>query len=154
MVLILPGCFIAGLIIYSILAQFHTPIGVSIPLSILISILIFGLNKFYFTPQTDREDKRKSQEHFIRGNFSTRGSLNLVFIWSYGILISILVATSISEQNDYKSYVSWEKITFFDTIILANAIAFSFFLPGYGLIAVVDNNHRLTSPRYLILSHS
>ena len=153
MVLILPGCFIAGLLIYSILAQFHTPLGVSIPLSILISILIFGLNKFYFTPQTDPEDKRKSQEHFIRGNFFTRGSINLVFIWSYGILISILIATSISDQNNYESYVSWEKITFFDTIILANAIAFSFFLPGYGLVAVVDKNYRLTSPLRLLLSY-
>src|SRR5918998_3546267 len=114
MVLILPGSVISGFFIYSVLASLYTPIQVSIPLSILISILIFGLNKFYFTQQTNAEDKRKSQEHFIGGSFYTCGSLNLVFIWSYGILVSILIATSISEQNDYKSYVSWEKITFFD----------------------------------------
>jgi hypothetical protein len=152
MVLILPGSVLAGLLVYSILAYLYTPIQISIPLSILISTLVLGLNKYYFTPQKDREDERESREHTIGGNPSDHVK-NLVFIWSYGILISILIATSISEQNNYTSYVSWERITFLDTVILADAIAFSFFLPGYGLVAVLDKNHTLTSPLRFLLSY-
>src|SRR5215212_9921703 len=108
--LILPGSFIAGLLTYLILSYLYTPIRISIPLSILISTLIFSLNKYYFLPESNMKDKRRLRQHNAKGYSYTYGSRNLVFIWAYGILISILIATSVSEQNYYRSsYVSWEK---------------------------------------------
>jgi membrane associated rhomboid family serine protease len=56
LLLILQGCFIAGLLSY-----LYTPIKVSVALSIIISALIFGLNKYYLFPQSNIEQTRNFQ---------------------------------------------------------------------------------------------
>jgi hypothetical protein len=44
-------------------------------------------------------------------------------------------------------------MTSFDIINLANAIAFSFFLPGYGLVVFLDKNRELALPIKLLLAY-
>ena len=40
-----------------------------------------------------------------------------------------------------------------DIINIANAIAFSFFLPGYGIVLLLDKNRKMTLPVKLLLAY-
>src|SRR5215211_4350464 len=99
MMLSLPGSFIAGLLTYLVLSYLYIPIRISVPLSILISTLIFGLNNYYFFPRPNMKEKRKIRQHNIEGSSYVYGSLDFFFIWVYGILFSILFLTSVPEQD-------------------------------------------------------
>jgi hypothetical protein len=153
-VFVLPGSFVAGLLIYSILSFLYTPIGISIPLSILISTLVFGLNSYYFLPRsiTTKENERIRQHNINASSYVYR-SLDFFVVWVYGILFSILFLTSVSEQEEFSSYIPWEQITSLDSINLANATAFSFFLPGYGLVVLLDKNRKFSLPIKLLLAY-
>src|SRR5215216_4112806 len=144
MILFLPGSIIAGLLTYLALSYLYTPTRISVPLSILISTLIFGLNNYYFFPQSNMKEKRELRQQGIEGSSCVYGSRDFIFILVYGILLSILFITSVSEQDEFRSYIPWEQVKSIDIISLANAIAFSFLLPGYGLVVLLDKNRRLT----------
>jgi hypothetical protein len=153
LLLILPGCFIAGLLTYFILSFLYIPIKVSVALSIIISALIFGLNKYYLFPQSNTGETRNIQLQNAEASHKVYACLDFIVIWMSAIVISILVATSVSEQNDYVSFVPWQQMTSYDIIKLAVAIAFSFFLPGYVLLGIIDKNYTLSLSLRFLLSY-
>jgi hypothetical protein len=153
MMLLLPGFFIGGLLTYLILSYLHIPTTISLPLSILISTLIFGLNNYYFFPRKNMKENRKIGENDIKGSSYVYGPLDFFFIWVYGILLLLLFLTSVSEQAEFRSYIPWGQMTSFDIVNLANAIAFSFFLPGYGLVVLLDKNRKLALQIKLLLAY-
>ncbi len=153
MILLLPGSIIAGLLTYLVLSYLYTPTRISVPLSILISTLIFGLNSYYFFPLSNMKEKRELRQQISERFSNIYGSLHFFFILVYGILLSILFLTSVSEQDVLRSYLPWEQVTSFDIINLANAIAFSFFLPGYGLVVLLDKNRNMSLPIKLLLAY-
>ena len=60
LLLILPGCLLAGLSAYSILLYLLVPITITLPLSLIISVLVFGLTKYYFSYEDGKEETKKS----------------------------------------------------------------------------------------------
>src|SRR5688572_24219113 len=153
MTLLIPGSIIGGLLTYFVLSYLATPTGISVTLSILISALIFGLNSYYFYPLPNKNEKRKVRQHNTEGFSNTYNSLDFLYICVYGILFSILVITSVSDQDVLRSYVPWGQMAPFDIINIANAVAFSFFLPGYGLVLLLDKNRNMTLPIKLLLAY-
>ena len=153
MTLLIPGSIIAGLLTYFVLSYLATPTGISVPLSVLISILIFGLNNYYFFPLPNKKEKSKTRKHNTDGFSNTYGSLDFFYICVYGILFSILVITSVSDHEVLRSYVPWRQVAPFEIINIANAIAFSFFLPGYGLLLLLDKNRKMTLLLKLLLAY-
>jgi len=99
------------------------------------------------------KEKRELRQQGIEGSSCFYGSRDFIFILVYGILLSILFLTSVSEQDEFRSYIPWEQVKSIDIISLANAIAFSFLLPGYGLVVLLDKNRRLTLPNKLLLAY-
>jgi hypothetical protein len=77
----------------------------------------------------------------------------VLFVCIYGILLSTLVVTFVTNQEVLKSYFPWGEITPIDIIKIANAIAFSFFLPGYGILLLMDKDGKLRFPVKLLLAY-
>ena len=46
-IMVLPGALISGLTIYFIFSYLFIPIKITIPISFIISLLVFGLTKYY-----------------------------------------------------------------------------------------------------------
>ena len=69
MTLLLPGSIIPGLLAYFVLSFLSTPTRISVPLSILISILIFGLNSYYFYPTAKQKREEKTATAYIPKDF-------------------------------------------------------------------------------------
>ena len=99
------------------------------------------------------KEKRELRQQGIARSSYVYGSLDFFFILVYGILLSILFLTSVSEQYEFRSYVPWEQVKYLDIINLANAIAFSFLLPGYGVVVLLDKNRKLSLPNKLLLAY-
>jgi hypothetical protein len=52
---------IAGLAVYIVLSYLFVPLRVTTPLAIIISVLIFGLSKYYANSSNNSEKGRKSE---------------------------------------------------------------------------------------------
>jgi hypothetical protein len=142
-----------GILAYFILSILSTPIRISVPLSIFISILVFGLTAYYFNLLPDTREKRKLQSYHISGFSNSFTSMFVLFVCIYGILLSTLVVTFVTNQEVLMSYFPWGEITPIDIIKIANAIAFSFFLPGYGILLLMDKDGKLRFPVKLLLAY-
>ena len=153
MSLLLPGSIIPGLLAYFVLSLLSTPTRISVPLSILVSILVFGLNIYYFILLPNRKQKGKLQRQHITEFTNSFSSLYVLFICIYGILLSMLVLTSVTNQEVLGLYVPWGQVAPVDIIKIANAIAFSFFLPGYGILLLLDRDGKMMLVVKLLLAY-
>jgi hypothetical protein len=136
------------------------PFKIILPASIIISILVGGLTKYY----TDRKDNNNNhiipedrdkiggevgggKDAFLdpqRTNYSTQNTIGLlshtIFAVAYITLLVILVIFfGLNYNNPFhnKLFEPWQQFTAFDIMKLVSAIALSFFFPGYALVNVI-----------------
>jgi hypothetical protein len=139
-ILLLPGSLLSALSIYFVLSYLLVPFGITFPISILTSILIFGLSKYYVEDHKEDElinlnlqygEEKKSHESKLA---------NLIFI---GVFIVMLIIVSIPSNKNPQGFVPWEQITIIHVLKLVAATALSFFLPGYALVIMWDRKQEL-----------
>jgi hypothetical protein len=147
--LILPGALISGFSVYFTLSYVLIPNIISLPLSIIITVLIFGLAKYYYDYKEENTQERNNVRKIKK--ISSEGMRNIVFIAIYVILLAVLVNSSFN--GDSGLFINWEKIRPIQALDLAAAIAFSFFLPGYALVTVLNKNCKLTRLPKLLLAY-
>jgi hypothetical protein len=134
--LAIPGSMLSGITIYFVFSRLFISSKITLPVSVVMSILIFGLTAYY---------SRKSSTR--RNITQNRSTLNIFFIFMYIILI---IFAFVSKQSP-EIYVHWGQITPTDMIRLGAAIILAFFAPGYALITALDVNHKLGSlPTFLV----
>src|SRR2546428_10527016 len=85
--LCLPGPVLSGLAIYFILSYFFVPFRITLPLSVIISILIFGLTNYYQDRRTNQSEGKLTEINF------NKSSLNLIFVIIYIFLLIIILVS-------------------------------------------------------------
>ena len=140
----LPGPLISGIIVYFVLSSLVIPFRITGPISIIISVLIFGLANYYSNEKANEHQYGNIRE---TTQYHKKSISNIFFAGAYIILI---IFAFLSERNS-EIFVHWEQITEVQIIRLVAAIILSLFAPGYALVTVLDRKHELRSlPRYLI----
>ena len=145
--LIMPGCLLAGLSAYSILSYLLVPIAITLPLSLVISILVFGLTKYYLPYENRKEETRKSLD---ASGESTMANITFVAIFVVVLFIIIFFPSS----KAVELFVDWKHISPVQVIKITAAAALCSFLPGYSLVMILDKEHKLTMLLRLLLAYT
>ena len=146
-----PGSLIAGFVTYLVLSLLLIPIRITIPEAILISILVFGLTEYYAAPNKKSIQVRRMEEndsyqindnsdHFVIDNTNNIPIKDFLFVSFYLMLLVVAVFLPHFELQIFKP---WNEFSLVNIIQLIIGVAFCFFLPGYAVIATVDNAHKL-----------
>jgi hypothetical protein len=143
--LILPGALFSALSVYIILSYLIIPSKITLPGSILIFTLVFGLTSYYVRTTTmpsqntriGRGEEVKRKAHQYNDGVSI---WNIIFI---GIYISTLLIVASLPRSNQDLFIPWVQLTPINITNLVAAIALSFFLPGYTLISALDRKREL-----------
>ena len=146
----LTGSILSGLSVYFALSYLLIPIRITIPLSVLICILIFGLTKYYHSWIEEKKGERKVVPAIVKKSYGT-SIVDISFILVYIILLFVLLS-SYSNQTE-ELFTDWQKISAKQLLNLLAGIAFSFFLPGYALVMLVNKSYKLAPLPKLLLSY-
>jgi hypothetical protein len=137
--LIVPGAVISGLCAYIILSTLVVPSRISVPTPIILSLLVFGLTKFYL-----RNENKDYQAHeTLAGSQNTnkntfRGLLShadIVFVTVYALL---LIIAGLISKADHNLFYDWNQFNFMQLIGLAAAVLLSFFMPGFAVLKIIQ----------------
>jgi len=143
--LTLVGPILSGLFIYFVLSSLLTPLRMSVPLSILISVVIFGLCSYYSKDHDGSQCKNSRNQ-----TSSDRSIMNFFFI---AIYLLAIIFTFLSQGNP-QVFVSWQKFTGLDLVKLGFAIGISVFIPGYALvISILGSKSKLGYLPLILLSY-
>lgn len=150
-ILIFPGAVFSGLSIFFILSFLNVPIGFSLPLSIIVSVLILGLTSYYsLQKQHDTSVSNNTKNVEIRSGERNR-TASILFLVLYAALLLILITSS--SRGVSGLFVDWEKIDPIQGLGLAAAIAFCFFLPGFGLVMILSKRYKLRPVLQILLAY-
>ena len=150
-ILIFPGAVFSGLSVFSILSFLTVPIGFSLPLSIIVSVLIFGLTSYY-SPQKQHETSVLTNAKNIEIRSGERNrTTSILFLVLYAALLLILITSS--SRGASGLFVDWEKIDPIQGLGLAAAIGFCFFLPGFGLVMILSKRYKLRLVLQILLAY-
>ena len=133
---------LSGFLIYFVLSSLTIPFRITVPLSFSISIIIFGLSAYY---GKELEILTNTNNRSQVG--SNKSILNFFFVAIY--ITSIIFA--FLAQDNLQIFVSWQKITLLEIVKLGFAIGISIFMPGYGLISILEGKPKLGNlPKFLL----
>ena len=140
LLLILPGSLIPGLSVYFILSYLlFTPPTITIPLSIILSIMVFGLIRYYYEDYNDSRKKRFTTTYLsdnnhnksptkvlvsdqLQGTVSGKGKelpfqntnnnnvSNIVFVGIYIVLLAIVGVSNASNNPNVELFIPWEQL--------------------------------------------
>jgi hypothetical protein len=147
--LIFPGALFSGFSIYIILSYLLIPIRITLPLSIIISVLIGALTKYYAYKEENTTERKRVQT--IRKEWHESKITNIVLVVVYIVLLAVLANSS--SHGSSGLFTSWEKITLIQALDLTAAIAFAFFLPGYALVTILNKKYKLRLLLKLLLAY-
>jgi hypothetical protein len=160
----LPGSLLSGFVIYFVFSYLLIPIRITVPASIIMSILVFGLIKYYgnekrlsssstvntIQPNLSSLNKieddndhilvKQQYNNGIEDYHSNRSFSSLFFVSAYIILLVIL---SFFSTRSSEIFVAWDQFSPIKLPQLGAAVALSFFMPGYALVTILDRKHEL-----------
>jgi hypothetical protein len=150
---------ISSIFIYFILSYLLIPSKITIPLSIIMSTLIFGLTRYYSTPLNgyvpqsttsniiyDSENKKSID----KGNGNYESQYSLVLIITYGILLAVCALFSKPDSN---IFVNWNEIGPIGIAQLVAAIMLTFFLPGYAIVQIISKKNSMNPVLKVLLAY-
>jgi len=153
------GSIISGFFVYSILSYLFVASRITVPIFIIVSILIFGLTKYYSTSDLNANQTRKdvtsidNEQNDILTTERKRENTDLTsvtFVTIFSILIFIL---SSSNQEDFHIFINWGDIQGNDIIHLGSAIMLCFFIPGLGIVLIIFKNYRIDPILSVLLAY-
>ena len=150
-ILIFPGAVFSGLSIFFILSFLNVPIGFSLPLSIIVSVLILGLTSYYSLQKQHDTPVLINSKNVEKGSGERNRKTSILFIVLYAVLLLILINSS--SRGASGLFVDWDKIDPVQGLCLAAAIAFCFFLPGFGLVMILSKRYKLRLVLQILLAY-
>jgi hypothetical protein len=154
------GSILSGLFVYIVLTYLLIAPKITIPTSIAIFGLIFGLTIYYSSIPAHSNRKaqldialKDEQEYDIHAQdqHSRNENLsNILFVAIFGILIII---SSISYTQDFHIFTNWENIDAIGIVQLGAAIMLCFFIPGYGIVLIITKKYKMDPIFVVILSY-
>jgi hypothetical protein len=157
------GSVFGGLFTYSILSYLLVSSKITIPLSIVFPILIFGLTKYYSRSDIDinklkgedlTDSKRQHNDITTRNvknvkkETSKVSSILFVAIFAISILISFF-----APQQEFHIFIKWNEIGSRDIIQLGSAIVLCFFLPGYAIVLIITKESKMDPILQVLLAY-
>src|SRR5256712_11752088 len=138
----LAGPLLSGFSIYIILSYLLVSHRITIPISIIISVLVFGLTKYYY------DVERKNDSVFDRKEKYQKSSVGKI---AFVVIYVICLIFSFTSGPSNNIFVPWELLTTSQITKLVVAIAFSTFLPGYAILSTIGLKYELKPlPKILV----
>jgi len=154
------GSVLSALFVYSVLSYLLITPRITIPVSIITSILVFGLTKYYDSFRTDsneRQNEKSTIENSHDNDVPVRNVKNenwqlssILFITIFAILILI---SSFTNGPEFHIYSNWNEIGILGIIQLGAAIMLCFFIPGYAIILILSKKYRIGHILATLLSY-
>ena len=150
---------ISSIFIYFILSYLLIPSKITIPLSIIMSTLIFGLTRYYSTPPSEHGSQSttsniiwdsENNKSIDDGNGNNESQYSLVFVIIYGILLAVCALIS---KPDSHIFVNWNEIGPVSITQLVAAIMLTFFIPGYALVQIISKKNRINPVLKVLLAY-
>jgi hypothetical protein len=134
-----------SLIVYSVLTLLLVSQGVTIPISILMFTLLYGLTRYYLISegQKDSQISNESGQNGIKSKSKideNEAGSNILFLAIFVILV--IICALISSEN-LSVFIPWDRFSGFGLIQLGAAIALAFFIPGYAVVLILTKNHKI-----------
>lgn len=154
-VMLLPGALLSGLSVYFILSNLLVPIAIAIPVSVLISIVVFGLTKFSIINDTSKNSPEETAIKWrsqITNNEKRKRLLSSSDIIFVAIYITLLIIVGFISKPITELFNSWNQFSLVQIVQLVAAIPLCFFAPGYAIVNIIDNRRREFKPllRFLL----
>src|SRR5438093_6554660 len=149
---------ICGFFVYFVLSYLLVMPRITIPISVSVSILIFGLTRYYSASYSDKHDTKSRLPKLISSEEGETyrddhrvndPGLVTFFVILYGILLAISAFSSNPESN---IFMSWSQIGATGIIQLAAAISLSFFIPGYALVLILAKKCKINAILKVLLA--
>ncbi len=149
--LALPGSLIAGVVTYAVMSIFFIPIRITVPEAIIVSILVFGLTKYYGIPNAMElkvKNRRgigsyQNNDNSIHYGIDDSNNIPITEILFVSIYVILLLIVSFFPHSNLVLYISWNELSLISLIQLGAAVALCFFFPGYAVISALDKSHKL-----------
>jgi hypothetical protein len=154
------GSIFSGFFVYSVLSYLYVAPRITIPISIVMSMLIFGLTKFYSTSYIDTNgtqdrnsifrDNHQNDMH-ARDHKKENGLLStVIFVTIFTIAI---VISAFSYKQEFHIFVNWNDIGGIGIIQLVSAIMLCFFIPGYGIVRIITKKYEMNPILTVLLAY-
>lgn len=142
----LPGPILSGLALYAIQSALAVPIQISIPYSVLVGILVFGLTNLFVEHKSSNGKNQKINNLGLKQISWISQNLFPIF---FGFLLLVLILFHTSELPDL--YTTWSQFGLRDIIKLVSALSLTLFVPGYAVVLMLDTKSNLEAlPRFLL----
>jgi hypothetical protein len=153
LVSILPGFFA-----YFILSYLFVIPKITIPVSIILPILIFGLVRYYSTSQSHTasghkdsilKDNQKDDIHKQDRKIPNGAVASIFFATIFALLLIIFALSS----SDFHVFVEWKDIGTIGIIQLAVANALCFFISGLAIVLILTRKYELNPILTILLAY-
>jgi hypothetical protein len=146
------GSLIVGFFVYTILSYFYVAAKISIPLSITLPLLIFGLTNYYSKSRSNNNDGDfaiKGEVHSKDHNKKKGDLLRILFVILFGIVV--LISAFASKNSEI--FVNWNEIGVIGIIQLGAAIVLSFFMPGLAIMIIIMKKYKMDTMLAVLLAY-
>jgi hypothetical protein len=153
-------CISAGIFIYFILTYLLVGSKISVPISIIIAILIFGLTRYYSTSSDERQYTQpvspnaigvaESQDAYNDRDKDNEYRFGIIFVGIYLLLLAICTFIS---NTDSHIFVSWSELNATGITQLGAAILLSFFMPGYAVVLIIAKRCKINPILKVLLAY-
>ena len=154
------GSIFAGLFIYFILSYLLISDRITILISVAISILIFGLTRYYSllpvdttNSQSEFPSSRNNKIDPIDIRNHEQETLGLSGILFAIIFVILIIVCSLHYKQDFHIFTSWNEINATGIIQLGAAIMLSFFVPGYALVRILTKKYSVSPILSILLGY-
>ncbi len=149
-----------GISIYLVLGYLLVAQKMSIPISIIMAILIFGLTRYYsLSDENNRPLKQKpapntlGSENVESIEDSDNKSHYPFFVLFVGLYILLFVIATFTSKPNLQVFTSWSQIQPTNLIQLATAIMLSFFIPGYAVTHIITKARKINRILKILLAY-
>ncbi len=148
-----------GLLIYHILSYLFVIPRITIPISIIIPILIFGLIRYYSSSHFDINTSNK--DSILKGNQKSdldehdhKKTISAARSISFAVIFALLVVTfAFSKPEDVHLFAEWKDIDLIGIIQLGIANSLCFFIPGFAVVLILSRKYEMNPILKILLGY-
>ena len=148
-----------GLLIYHILSYLFVIPRITIPISIIIPILIFGLIRYYSTSYFDihtsnKDSILKRNQKSDLDEYDHKKTNSAVRSISFATIFALLVVTiAFSRPVDGQLFAEWKYIGIIGNIQLVIANSLCFFIPGFAIVLIFTRKYEMNPILKILLGY-
>jgi hypothetical protein len=150
---------IPGLFVYFILSYLFVVPRITVPISILLPILIFGLIRYYSTSKiyanTHDADSNLNDNGLndIQEQDRKRQNGAVASIFFAAIFAVLIVIFAFSGSDNFHVFIEWKEIGVIGIIQLVVAVALCFFIPGFAIVLILTRKYQMNPILTVLLGY-